>query len=171
MYATEKSLLNAAHTSAKAAAVVATKLPIPARRAVSANRSGETRLRLPVASCLRATAPATSVYPLRARAKRRAKLPKVGMADPSIVADRVRWRQLAARRAGVAHPQTRGAPKWNQAVRLIRASSRKSTRESNWSGGMGFVRNKTFKSAYSVSASGMPLTTNTGIVGMRRRRS
>src|SRR5271155_1542960 len=79
MYETEKSLVNAAQTNAKAAQVTAKKLPIPARRAVSASRSGETRPRAPVASCRSAMPPAMRLYPLRASASRRAKLPNAGI--------------------------------------------------------------------------------------------
>src|SRR6266567_5877984 len=78
----EKSLAKTDQTSAKAAAVIATKPAMPARRAVSARRSGEMRADCPVDSRRRAKAPAKRLYAASARAMRRAKLPKVAMRTP-----------------------------------------------------------------------------------------
>src|SRR5208283_4652237 len=79
----EKSLVKTDQIKAKAAPVTATKPAIPARRAVSASRSGEIRACCPVARSRNASAPARRLYAARAKAIRRQKLPNVAIKTPS----------------------------------------------------------------------------------------
>src|ERR1035441_3229343 len=84
----EKSLVKTDQISAKAAAVTATKTAIPARRAVSASRSGEIGAGCPVAISRRATVPASRLYAARARAITRAKLPNDAIGTPQSIQGR-----------------------------------------------------------------------------------
>src|ERR1035437_7650920 len=93
----EKSFAKTDQIRAKAAAVTATKPAIPARRAVSAKRSGEKFPGIPllrpgnkfgacgpaVASIRKASAPASRLYAASANAMRRERLPKAAMGTPT----------------------------------------------------------------------------------------
>src|ERR1017187_7265851 len=95
----EKSLAKTDQISAKAAAVIATNPATPARRAVSAKRSGEKFPERPplsprsqfgpgrpaVASIRKASAPASRLYAASASAIRRERLPKAAIGDSNTI--------------------------------------------------------------------------------------
>src|SRR5438128_1801723 len=84
----EKSLLNAAVTSTTAARKTAPKLAIPARRALSVNRSAPTRLPTSAAN------PARNEYPASANARSKRKLPREAM---TLTSSFQNWRAEATR--------------------------------------------------------------------------
>src|SRR5579863_36218 len=81
----EKSLAKTDQIRANAAAVTAINTAIPARRAVSASRSGAIGAGWPVANSLNATMPAKRLYAASAKAMRRERLPNVAIRAPSLI--------------------------------------------------------------------------------------
>ena len=79
----EKSFAKTDQTRANAAPVTAINPAIPARRAVSASRSGEIRAGCPVAISRNEIAPANRLYAASVSAIRSAKLPKAAISSPS----------------------------------------------------------------------------------------